>query len=84
MSGTVLWLEEVFAALPLALLEVWGGFAYFVGLALAICAFGSFTFRLGDRWGFGREWHRWQSRPSGASPRREPRTAGSAARMSRS
>jgi hypothetical protein len=38
----------------LPLLEVWGQFSYVVGLALAICAFGGFTFRIGEGWGFGR------------------------------
>src|SRR4029078_5184965 len=34
-------------------------FSYVVGLALAVCAFGGFTFRIGDRWGFGRERQAW-------------------------
>src|SRR5262245_29397442 len=51
-------LEEIIGSIPLSLLEVWGRFAYIVGLFLAICAFSGFTFRIGERWGFGwaRQW----------------------------
>ena len=48
--------------IPLPLLEVWGRFSYLVGLGLAICAFGGFTFRIGDRWGFGRERQTWDAK----------------------
>ena len=44
------------------LLEVWGRFSYVVGLLLAICAFGGFTFRIGDRWGFGRARQTWNAK----------------------
>ena len=44
------------------MLEVWGRFAYVVGLFLAICAFGGFTFRIGEHWGFGRERQTWDTK----------------------
>ena len=47
MTAIVAWYESVIGAIPLQLLEVWGRFAYIVGLFLAICAFGGFTFRIG-------------------------------------
>jgi PAS domain S-box-containing protein len=62
MTPVITWLEELVRAIPLPLLEVWGRFSYLVGLALAICAFGGFTFRIGDRWGFGRERQAWDER----------------------
>ena len=33
-----------------------------VGLFVAICAFGGFTFRIGDHWGFGRARQRWDTK----------------------
>ena len=54
MTTVVAWLDAVLSSIPLPVLEVWGRFAYVVGLFLAICAFGGFTFRIGDHWGFGR------------------------------
>ena len=59
MTHVITWLETIVATLPLPLLEVWGRFSYLVGLLLAVCAFGGFTFRIGDRWGFGRERQTW-------------------------
>jgi two-component system sensor histidine kinase/response regulator len=59
MTHVITWLEAVVATIPLPLLEVWGRFSYLVGLLLAICAFGGFTFRIGERWGFGRERQTW-------------------------
>ena len=47
MAAILAWLEGIVGAIPLPLLEVWGRFSYVVGLALAICAFGGFTFRIG-------------------------------------
>ena len=41
---------------------MWGRFSYVVGLALAICAFGGFTFRIGESWGFGRERQTWDAK----------------------
>ena len=36
-----------------------GRFSYIVGLFLAFCAFGGFTFRIGEHWGFGRARQTW-------------------------
>lgn len=62
MKTIVNFFEVTFAALPLALLEVWGRFAFGVGLLLAIAAFGGFTFRLGEGWGLGRERQAWDAK----------------------
>src|SRR5262245_24109129 len=62
MSAIIAWIEQQVAAIPLPELEVWGRFAYLVGFGLAICAFGRFTFRIGDHWGFGRERQTWNER----------------------
>lgn len=62
------WLETTFGNLPLPLLEVWGRFSYIIGFALAIYAFGGFTFRLGTHWGFGREQQAWDSKAFLAIP----------------
>ena len=59
MTSVIVWLEQVVGAIPLPLLEVWSRFSYVVGLALAICAFGGFTFRIGEAWEFGRERQAW-------------------------
>src|SRR3954454_1000442 len=61
MDATVKWLEAVFGAIPLPLLEVWGSFGYLLGLVLMVAAFGGFTFRPGGRWGFGRERQTWDA-----------------------
>jgi hypothetical protein len=55
MNAIINWLEMIFSTIPLPLLEVWGRFSYFLGFALAIFAFGGFTFRPGGSWRFGRE-----------------------------
>jgi signal transduction histidine kinase/CheY-like chemotaxis protein len=62
MGEFVGWFEALFGALPAPLLEVWGRLSYVVGSALAVCAFGGFTFRLGTRWGFGRERQSWDAK----------------------
>ena len=62
MTAIIGWYEALIAAIPLQLLEVWGRFAYIVGLLLALCAFGSFTFRIGERWGFGRAQQTWNAK----------------------
>ncbi len=59
MTAVITWLEEIVSNIPLPMLEVWGRFAYIVGLLLAICAFGGFTFRIGEQWGFGRARQTW-------------------------
>jgi hypothetical protein len=55
-------LEDLFAAFPLSLLEVWGQFGYLVGLALAALAFGGFTLRPVGRWGLGLERQVWDAK----------------------
>jgi PAS domain S-box-containing protein len=62
MTTVVAWFEAVLTNIPLPILEVWGRFAYVVGLFLAICAFGGFTFRIGERWGFGRARQGWDAK----------------------
>ena len=62
MAAILAWLEAIVGAIPLPLLEVWGRFSYIVGLVLAICAFGGFTFRIGEQWGFGRERQTWDAK----------------------
>ena len=62
MTSVISWLEAIVSTIPLPLLEVWSRFSYIVGLALAIGAFGGFTFRLGERWGFGRERQTWDAK----------------------
>jgi PAS domain S-box-containing protein len=62
MTAIIAWCETLFSTIPLPLLEVWGRFAYIVGLLLAICAFGGFTFRIGEHWGFGRSRQTWNAK----------------------
>ncbi len=62
MASVISWLEAFFRGIPMPLLEVWGRFSYIVGLALAICAFGGFTFRIGEQWGFGRARQTWNAK----------------------
>jgi len=59
MTHVITWLEAIVASIPLPLLEVWGRFSYLVGFLLAVCAFGGFTFRMGERWGFGGKRQTW-------------------------
>jgi len=62
MTAVVAWFEALLSNIPLPMLEVWGRFAFVVGLFLAICAFGGFTFRIGERWGFGRARQGWDAK----------------------
>lgn len=62
MNAIIQWLEGVFNAMPISLLEGWGRFGYVVGLLLMIAAYGGFTFRLGGRWGLGRERQHWDTK----------------------
>jgi signal transduction histidine kinase/CheY-like chemotaxis protein len=62
MTSAITRLEEIVSAIPLPLLEVWSRFGYIVGFVLAVCAFGRFTFRIGGRWGFGRERQTWDAK----------------------
>ena len=59
MTAIVAWYEMIVGSIPLPLLEVLGRFSYIVGLFLAFCAFGGFTFRIGEHWGFGRARQTW-------------------------
>ena len=59
MTAILTWYEMIVAIIPLPLLEVLGRFSYIVGLFLAFCAFGGFTFRIGNHWGFGRTRQTW-------------------------
>ena len=59
MTAIVTWYEMIVGSIPLPLLEVLGRFSYIVGLFLAFCAFGGFTFRIGEHWGFGRARQTW-------------------------
>ena len=68
MKGAIQWLEATFAGIPLPVLEVWGRLSYLVGLVLAVLAFGGFTFRLGERWGFGRERQAWDAKALASMP----------------
>ncbi len=62
MTTVIGWYEGIVSSIPLPMLEVWGRFAYVVGLVLAICAFGGFTFRIGEHWGFGRARQTWDAK----------------------
>ena len=62
MATLIIWFETIVSSIPLPILEVWGRFAYVVGLFLAICAFGGFTFRIGEHWGFGRARQMWNTK----------------------
>src|SRR5262245_2131324 len=62
MTAVITWYEMIVSTIPLPLLEVWGRFAYIVGLFLALCAFGGFTFRIGEHWGFGRARQTWNAK----------------------
>ena len=44
------------------ILEAWGRLSYFIGLVLAVCAYGGFTFRVGERWRFGRQRQTWDAK----------------------
>src|SRR6187399_2728505 len=62
MAGILAWLEALVETIPLPFLEVWGRFSYFVGFVLAVCAFGGFTLRVGEHWGFGRARQGWDTK----------------------
>ncbi|MES2177559.1 MAG: response regulator [Gemmatimonadota bacterium] len=68
MTGLLDWLESVFGQIPLPLLDVWGRFSFAIGVVLAICAFGGFTFRVGGAWRLGRERQAWDGRAVLAMP----------------
>ena len=61
MTAILTWYEMIVGIIPLPVLEVLGRFSYIVGLFLAFCAFGGFTFRIGEHWGFGRARQTWDT-----------------------
>jgi len=68
MAAVIEWLELAFASVPGPLLGVWGRLSYFLGLALAVCAFGGFTLRLRGGWALGREIQAWDARAVASMP----------------
>lgn len=62
MDRIILFLETIFQNLPLSLMEIWGSFAFIIGLVLMILAYGGFTLRTGDNWSFGRESQAWDEK----------------------
>lgn len=62
MSAAVRWLEDIFAGLPLPVLEAWGSVSYAAGLLVLVCAYGGITFRSRSAWGLGREKQTWNAR----------------------
>jgi PAS domain S-box-containing protein len=61
MTAVVQWLEDVFSAIPLRILEAWGLLSFVVGLVLALLAFGGFTLRAGKSLRLGRERQSWDA-----------------------
>jgi signal transduction histidine kinase/FixJ family two-component response regulator/PAS domain-containing protein len=68
MRDVLAWLQDTVAGVPLPVLEVWGRLSYLIGFALAVLAFGGFTFRLGDDFRFGRERQAWDAKALWAMP----------------
>src|SRR5690348_6189231 len=62
MDRVLAWVEAIFEAVPLPLLEVWGRFGYLVGFVLMVCAFGGVTFRPAGRWRLGWERQAWDAK----------------------
>lgn len=62
MDSAIDSLEAIFAAIPLPLLEVWGRFAYLLGFALMLCAYGGITFRPAGRWQIGYARQAWDAK----------------------
>ncbi|SMC23073.1 PAS domain S-box-containing protein [Andreprevotia lacus DSM 23236] len=62
MRELIVGLQQLYGSVPLPLLEVWGRFAYLIGLMLAACAFTGVTFRPAGAWGLGREQQAWDAR----------------------
>jgi two-component system sensor histidine kinase/response regulator len=61
INTLVKWLEAAFAAIPLSLMEIWGRFAFLVGLVLMVAAFAGLTLRPGGQWGLGRLRQTWDT-----------------------
>jgi signal transduction histidine kinase/ActR/RegA family two-component response regulator len=49
MHVVITWLESIFAAIPLDLLELWGRISYLLGFVLMLCAYGSLA-RMRQSW----------------------------------
>ena len=62
MHVVIKWLESIFGAIPLNLLQVWGGFGYLLGFVLMLAAYGGLTFKPHGRWGLGFSRQSWDSR----------------------
>ncbi|NRR28954.1 response regulator [Oxalobacteraceae bacterium] len=62
MHGVITWLETLCSGIPLSMLEVWGGFAYLLGLLLMASAFAGVTGARGGHWGLGRLRQSWDQR----------------------
>jgi two-component system sensor histidine kinase/response regulator len=62
IEAIVQWLGALFSAIPLPLMEVWGRFAYLLGLLLMLVAYGGFTLRPGGHWGLGRVRQTWDAK----------------------
>lgn len=62
MTTAVQWVEQIFSAVPLPVLETWGRVSYTAGLFILICAYGGITFKPAGLWGIGREKQTWNAR----------------------
>jgi len=62
MHAVIKWLESVFTAIPLNLLEVWGGLAYLLGFVLMLAAYAGLTIKPHGRWGLGFSHQSWDNR----------------------
>jgi len=62
MHAVITWLEALFQAIPLNMLQVWGGLGYLVGLVLMVAAYAGLTVRPNGRWGLGQTRQSWDSK----------------------
>ena len=62
MHAVITWLEALFGAIPLNMLQVWGGLGYLVGLVLMVAAYAGLTVRPNGRWGLGQTRQSWDSK----------------------
>jgi signal transduction histidine kinase len=62
MHVVIKWLESLYGAIPLNLLEVWGGFGYLLGFVLMLAAYGGLTLRPHGRWGLGMMRQSWDNK----------------------
>lgn len=68
MRDALSWVEASVGAIPLGMLEAWGRVAFWLGVVLALLAFGGFTLRLGSGWGLGRERQAWDAQALWSMP----------------